>query len=71
MALNGIGKISHLKGPDAEELILCFSSRSVEAALAGLDDYWDRFIFNYYFFNKFVKTRSISNRINFFIKFFS
>uniref|UniRef100_A0A914LD95 Uncharacterized protein n=1 Tax=Meloidogyne incognita TaxID=6306 RepID=A0A914LD95_MELIC len=42
MALHGIGQISHLKGPDAEELILCFSSRSVEAALAGLDDYWDR-----------------------------
>ncbi|KAL7071413.1 hypothetical protein ACQ4LE_009149 [Meloidogyne hapla] len=42
MALHGIGRISQLKGPDAEELILCFSSRSVEAALAGLDDYWDR-----------------------------
>jgi hypothetical protein len=45
MALHGIGQISHLKGPDADELILCFSSRSVEAALAGLDDYWDRFVF--------------------------
>ncbi|KAL3109999.1 hypothetical protein niasHT_017372 [Heterodera trifolii] len=42
LAIHGIGHTDHLRGADRAELLAHFVPRSIDAALAGLDDHGDR-----------------------------
>lgn len=42
LAIHGLGHIDQLKGLGTEQLISQYVPRSIDAALAGLDDHGDR-----------------------------
>uniref|UniRef100_A0A914H3L8 Non-specific serine/threonine protein kinase n=1 Tax=Globodera rostochiensis TaxID=31243 RepID=A0A914H3L8_GLORO len=42
LAIHGLGHTDHLRGAECEELLAQYVPRSIDAALAGLDDHGDR-----------------------------